>query len=164
MCSRNHIFLLLLSLFSLSISAQNFTSLKWQDSFVSDQPLFVDALYVANSKLPRYIQNIDLGPDYNNYTYSVKIEYPEFQTLSKSNISFLTAVGEPLASYPQANTRIFVSARKGILEVSFVPLVYRNGEYQRINSFKLTLEKSIAKQKRASSGTNLQWKIIKKAG
>ena len=155
MCSRNYIFLLLLSLFSLSISAQNFTSLKWQDSFVSDQPLFADAHYVANSKLPRYIQNIDLGTDYDNYTYSVKIEYPEFQTLSKSNSSFLTAVGEPLASYPKADTRIFVSARKGILEVSFVPLVYRNGEYQRINSFKLTLEKSIAKQKRASSGTNL---------
>jgi len=118
MCSRNYIFLLLLSLFSLSISAQNFTSLKWQDSFVSDQLLFADAHYVVNSKLPRYIQNIDLGPDYDDYTYSVKIEYPEFQALSKSNISFLTAEGEPLSSYPKADTRIFVSAKKGILEVS----------------------------------------------
>ncbi|WP_321518355.1 type IX secretion system sortase PorU [uncultured Bacteroides sp.] len=151
MCSRNYLFFLLIFLFALPISAQDFTSLKWQNSSVAQQLTFDDAHFSTGSQLPRYIQNIDLGADYANYTYNVKIEYPEFQTLTKSEASFVVVTKETLHSYPKADTRLFVSAKKGILEVSFVPLVYLDNQYQRINSFKLTLEKIAVKQKRSSS-------------
>lgn len=149
MCSRNYLFFLLIFLFALPISAQDFTSLKWQNSSVAQQLTFDDAHFSTGSQLPRYIQNIDLGADYANYTYNVKIEYPEFQTLTKSEASFVVVTKETLHSYPKADTRLFVSAKKGILEVSFVPLVYLDNQYQRINSFKLTLEKIAVKQKRS---------------
>ncbi|WP_321425629.1 type IX secretion system sortase PorU [uncultured Bacteroides sp.] len=151
MCSRNYLSFLLLFLFVLPISAQDFTSLKWQNSSVAQKLSFEEALFPIGSQLPRYIHNIDLGTDYADYTYQVKIEYPDFQALTKSDISFITASKELLNSYPKADTRLFVSAKKGILEVSFVPLVFRGGQYQRINSFKLTLEKIAVKLKRTSS-------------
>ena len=154
MCSRKYLFFLLFLFFALPLSAQNFTSLKWQNSFVSQQLSFDDAHFAAGSQLPRYIQNIDLGTGYGNYTYHVKIEYPEFQTLTKSDASFVVASKDSLNSYPKADTRLFVSAKKGILEVSFVPIVYRDGQFQRVNSFKLTLVKTAVKQKRAISKTH----------
>lgn len=152
MCSRNYIFpLFLLFFFGLSVSAQNFISLKWQDVSVVKQLSFNDAHYVSGSILPRYIQNIELGADYADYTYQVKIEYPEFQRLTKAEIAALAATKESLPDFPVADTRLFVSAKRGMLEVSFVPLVYRASVYQRINSFKLTLVKTAMKQKRSAS-------------
>lgn len=151
MCSRYSIFSLLLFFFALSVSAQNFISLKWQNASVMKQLSFDDAHYVPGSSLPRYIQNIELGDDYANYTYQVKIEYPEFQLLSKNESALLSVANESLNEYPVPHTRLFVSAKKGILEVSFVPIVYRDKTYQRINSFKLTLVKTPIIQKRTAS-------------
>ncbi len=150
MRSRNYIFFLLITLFALPLSAQDFISLKWQESAIGQLPSFIDA-HISENLLPRYIQNMDLGTDYSAYTYNVKIEYPEFQDLTKNEIASVTATNETLLAYPQAETRLFVSAKTGFLEVSFIPLVYREGKYQRINSFKLTLEKVAVRQKRTSS-------------
>jgi len=149
---RNYIFFFFIFLFTLPISAQDFTSLKWQLTSVSGSLSFDGAHYAQGSTLREYIQNIDLGNDYVNYSYSVKIEYPEFQTLTKEEIACIAASKDSLKDYPQINSRLFVSAKNGFLEVSFVPLIFSNNQYKRINSFKLTLEKTAVKQKRTSVG------------
>jgi len=151
MRSRNYLFFLLISFFTLSLSAQDFISLKWQAPTVVHPLSFDDALFISGSSLPRYIKNFDLGEDYASYTYKVKIEYPEFQSLTKKENAFIGETKETVDAYPKADTRLVVSAGKGILEASFLPLVYSNGGYQRINSFKLTLEKTAVMQKRTSS-------------
>lgn len=133
----------------MSISAQEFTSLKWQSTFDAHRLSFSEAHFLSNSTLPYYIQNFDLGSDYADNVYDVKIEYPEFENLNKSESLFLSQNKEILSEFPQPKTRIVVSAQKGILEVSFVPIVFRDGTYQRLNSFKLSLVKSVSHQKRA---------------
>lgn len=154
MRSRNTLFFLFALLFSLSISAQEFTSLKWQSSFDAHRLSFSDAHYVSNSTLPYYIQNFDLGSDYANYVYDVKIEYPEFENLNKNESLYITQTKEMLPEFPQPKTRTIISAKKGILEVTFLPIVFRNGTYQRISSFKLSLVKSVSRQKRSIAKTN----------
>ena len=51
----------------------------------------------------------------------------------------LIAKGVTLPDYPQAEVSVVTSADKASLNVRFVPVVYRKGIYQRINSFKLSV-------------------------
>ena len=44
-----------------------------------------------------------------------------------------------MPDYPQAEVSVATSADKASLNVRFVPVVYRKGIYQRINSFKLSV-------------------------
>ena len=51
---------------------------------------------------------------------------------------FLTS--EPLKALPTVEQMISVSRRQGMLHVSFVPLVYRDGKYQKLVSFMLKIK------------------------
>ena len=48
--------------------------------------------------------------------------------------------GEPLPSWPEIIQSIGVARKQGVLEVSFVPLVFRDGKYQKLVEFKLNVE------------------------
>lgn len=145
------IFLFLVLLCSLPLSAQDFISLKWQSAIDAHTLQFNDAHFVPNSSLPHYIKNINLGSDYVNAAYDVLIEYPDFEPLNKRESALVANSKEILPAFPQAQTRLIVSAKKGIIEVNFVPIVKRDGKYQRINSFKLTLKKNLSRQSRANA-------------
>lgn len=150
---RNYLFFFLILLLSFPVKAQNFITLKWQAvpslrtkaSLNQQKKISFDgAQFIEGSSFPRYIQSIDLGTDYALSNYNVKIEYPEFQKLTKIEVDSLKKFQEQLPSYPQVTTQLHVSAKRGILEVSFIPLVYKDGVYQRISSFKIALTKGIA--------------------
>lgn len=108
-------------------SAQNrFITLNWQE-------------LPAAQTLPEVVENIPLPDDFRFYTYQVKIEFPEFVDLDPEAAAELTRKKVNLPDYPQAETSVGVAAYEGILNVRFVPVVYRGGVYQRINSFKLSV-------------------------
>ena len=118
---------LLLLLFAIPCVAQtHFVSVDWQ-------------LLPAIHTLPEVIESISLPDDYRSYDYKVKIEFPEFENLEAKDAELIKATGELLPAYPTAQTEISISAHKGFLNVRFVPIVYRNGRYQRINSFKVSV-------------------------
>ena len=118
---------LLLLLFAMPCVAQtHFVSVDWQ-------------LLPAIHTLPEVIESISLPDDYRSYDYKVKIEFPEFENLEAKDAELIKATGELLPAYPTAQTEISISAHKGFLNVRFVPIVYRNGRYQRINSFKVSV-------------------------
>ena len=104
----------------------------------------------VDSVLPVVTYAIPLYDNYCDSTYTVSIEYPEFIPMSDSDIRHYQAITkEPLPRLPKVNQQICVSRKKGTLEVSLVPLVYRNKKYQKLVSFMLKVKSKPINNKRA---------------
>ena len=89
-----------------------------------------------DSLLPVYTWQKPLGRHYADSTYTVSIEYPEFEVMTKAEIHRYQAIsGAPLSELPEVTQSIGVSRKQGVLDVSFVPLVFRDGKYQKLVSF-----------------------------
>ena len=116
----------LLMLVGLTANAQRFFNLTAQE-------VRIDTL------LPFFHHAIPLDANYADSTYVVSIEYPEFIDMSAADIERYKQVSgdRPLAALPQVEQAISVSRKKGTLHIGFVPLVYRDGKYQKLVSFKL---------------------------
>jgi len=156
---RSYLFLILFALLSVNVAAQGFITLDWENPspiydgdilLETEYPGFAEAYHFPENHLPYYITQIEVGKEYADYEYEVKIEYPDFQDLDKPYVEALIKDKVLLASYPRVNVNLSVSAKKGILNINFIPLVYRQGKYQRINSFKLSIEKKTVRNKVAS--------------
>jgi len=94
-----------------------------------------------DSLLPVFTYQKQLGSRYADSTWHVSIEYPLFEDMSAADIRRYQQVsGAPLPSWPEISQTIGVTRRQGVLEVSFVPLVYRDGKYQKLVEFKLNVE------------------------
>ena len=96
-----------------------------------------------DSLLPVYHCNIPLGKHFADSIYTVSIDYPEFIDMSEADIRRYEAIsGAPLPALPEVHQYIGVSRRQGTLCVSFVPLVFRDGKYQKLVSFKIKTHKA----------------------
>jgi len=94
-----------------------------------------------DSLLPVYSWQKVLGADYADSVYSVSIEYPEFIDMTAEEVSrYRKITAEPLPELPVVNQHIGVSRKQGILDVWLVPLVCREGRYQKLVSFKLNVQ------------------------
>lgn len=119
----------LLMTFIRPLSADVFSSVDW-------------SLLERSSSLPCWSTSQPLPQDFSNYEYSARIEYPEFEPLSaedsrKWNLDLLD-----LPEWPVVDTYVGISAHKGYLDVSFLPVVKRAGIYQKIVSFKLVVSRN----------------------
>jgi hypothetical protein len=92
-----------------------------------------------DSVLPICSYHFPIGNGYVDSTYSILIEYPEFIDMSEADIRRYEAIsdGQQLPPLPEVYQYIGVSRRQGTLTASFVPLVFRDGKYQKLVSFKL---------------------------
>ena len=91
-----------------------------------------------DSLLPVYTWQKSLGRNYADSIYTVSIEYPEFEEMTKAEIERYQKIsGAPLKDLPEIMQSIGVSRKQGVLDVAFVPLVFRDGKYQKLVSFKL---------------------------
>ncbi len=113
-----------------------------------------------DSLLPYFTYSIPLGEAYSDSLYTVKIEYPEFIDMSQKDIQkYLKITTDSLLSMPQITTHQVVERKHGHLEISFVPLVKREGKYQKLVSFMLEVtskEKSKRLRKAATRATASQ--------
>ncbi len=102
--------------------------------------------------LPRYSTMIELPDDYAMYDYKVIVEYPEFVQMTPEEVRRyrLEALPEALPAYPCVSASVGVSAKRGQLDVSFVPIVCTNGRFMRINSFKLVVGRTLSVSKMLS--------------
>ena len=91
-----------------------------------------------DSLLPTFNKSWDLGEHYSDSVYRVAIEYPEFRNMNKTDIARYRKITKELPpTTPVLDQRIAVSKKEGSLDVSFIPIVYRNGRYQKVVSFHL---------------------------
>lgn len=132
---RNWLVILLAWLcFSLpQVRAQDFLDVDWE-------------VMQIDSVLPVFSHAIPLETDFNQYEYRVQLEYPEFEPLPVADAHRLETVHVALPAFPEVESYVGVDSKQGVLYVSLVPLVYREGQYQRITSLKLAVGRTPKKQ------------------
>jgi len=98
-----------------------------------------------DSLLPVFNYEQELGVNYGDSVYEVSIDYPEFIDMSATDITRLQRLSaEQLPEMPEIHRYVGVSRKRGTLYVQFIPLVFRDGRYQKLVSFKLSV-KGVAK-------------------
>ena len=103
-----------------------------------------------DSVLPVFTCSLPLHDNFADSTYTVDIVYPEFIDMSATDISRCQQLcKQPLTELPRVFSNVVVERKKGALEVIFVPLVFRDGKYQKLVSFMLDV-------KAASKGQNIK--------
>ncbi len=125
---RRILVLLLTVLVALSASAQRFFNL------TSDE-------VSIDSMLPQFTYSVPLDGNFADSVYTSSILYPEFVDMTQDDIlRYHSLSGDSLPSLPRVEQRLVVSRKKGALEVSFCPLVYREGRYRILVSFMLRID------------------------
>lgn len=116
--------------------------------------------------LPRFNHSVQLTGNYQDSTYIVTIRYPEFINMSAKDIAAYDSItmGKPLPTMPEINSYVGVNRKQGTLDISFVPLVERNGHKQILVSFMLNIESKIKpkaiikQQKKQEENINKRYK------
>lgn len=94
-----------------------------------------------DSLLPTFYCSIPLGGCYADSSYTVTIAYPEFIDMSRADIERCQSIHpQPLPAMPEVSQQMGVVRKQGRLDVSFTPLVCRNGKYQKMVSFMLRVD------------------------
>ena len=107
------------------------------------------AAYAQDSVPPLFVHSIDLGYDHSQ-EYTAVIEYPEWVDLTDAEVQRLgLPKTEGLPEWPKIEQHKAVSAKRGQLDVSFVPIVWRDGRYQRVKSFTLKVHQETQAQKKS---------------
>ena len=104
--------------------------------------------------LPAFHYAHPLGAHYADSTYTVEITYPEFIDMSPSDIKrYQELSGRQLGEMPEVVQSLSISRKQGTLHIGFVPLVYRDGKYQKLVSFRLEVKgkKIASNSKRAAA-------------
>lgn len=106
-----------------------------------------------DSVLPTFHVAIPLNEGYADSLYTVTIDYPEFIDMMATDIArYQQITSDTLPTMPAVDAFVSTSRRQGTLHVSFVPLVSRDGRYQKLVSFKLTVHATaVTKARRAEA-------------
>ena len=94
-----------------------------------------------DGRLPIFNHSFDLGTDYDSSAaYEVELVYPQFIDMSKADIARLQKIAhDSLPEQPVVNCHLSVERKVGKMDVWLLPLVYRDGRYQKMVSFGLNL-------------------------
>lgn len=124
--------LILLLFLTLPLSAQRFFNL-------TNEQVRID------STLPRFTYTIALPTNYADSVYTPSILYPEFVDMAESDIeAYHRLSSTPLPKLPAIEHQVVMNRRRPNLQLSFCPLVYRNGRYQILASFMLRVDAKVA--------------------
>lgn len=94
-----------------------------------------------DSAVPYYSCTKPIEGSFQDSTYTVEIVYPEFTDMTRDEIERYKAIsGRKLPEMPEVESYVTVSRRKGMLDISFVPLVKRGGRMQKLTSFMLKVK------------------------
>ena len=118
--------------------------------------------------LPVFNYAYPLDSHYADSTYEVSIEYPEFVPMSAEEIERYQAISreqlgmshEDLPALPVIHQSISVERKKGTLHIGFIPLVYRDGQYQKLVSFKLDVRSKMEDGRRRASDIRHQTSAV----
>ena len=96
------------------------------------------AAYAQDTVVPVFAHSIDLGYDHAGREYDVAIEYPELKPLTAEEIErYRLPQQEGLPEWPVIEVYKGISAKRGQLDISFTPIIWRDGKYWRMENFVL---------------------------
>lgn len=105
-----------------------------------------------DSLLPCFTYIHELEGNYADSTYEVSIEYPEFIEMTNTDIlRYKRITADSLPEMPVIYSGKSVSRKQGSLNVAFVPLVFRDGKFQKLVSFKLSVKARPAARRSAAA-------------
>ena len=112
----------------LTASAQRFFNLTYDETSV-------------DSVLPRFTYSIPLTEDYRDSIYTSSILYPEFVDMTALDVQHYRELSsDSLLALPRISQQIVMDRGRGVLNIHFCPLVYRDGKYQFLVSFMLRVD------------------------
>ena len=130
-------------LFLLPCKAQNEIDIDW-------------SIYAQDTVMPLFTHSVDLGYDCAG-EYSVSIEYPELKPLTADEVSrFRLPQEEGAPEWPVVETYKGISAKRGQLDISFSPIIWRDGGYWRIQSFTLKVHRESLAQRARVAGSSVE--------
>ncbi|MCR4922245.1 MAG: type IX secretion system sortase PorU [Bacteroidaceae bacterium] len=128
----------------LPVSGQvenSFTRLDWSE-------LRIDSV------LPVYSEVVPLESDWRLYDYTVQIEYPEYAPLSKSEAEVAARFDSLIGPQIDVESHVGVLRGKGMLDLTFVPIVRRGGQYEKLLSGRIMITpvaRSVPHRRRVAS-------------
>lgn len=137
---------------------QNFVTLKWSDTIVYTvagdsvaRPFFFEgASFSECSMLPFCHQLFKIDDSASLDDYKISLEFPEYQSLpefqKRAFRDYNLRVSPKIELYKELRN----ASGKKYIEVKFVPFAFRDGEFKRLVSFRLNIEK-VANPKTSSS-------------
>ena len=114
------------------------------------------ATYAQDTVVPIFTHSIDLGYDHVGYEYAVAIEYPELKPLTAEEMKrYRLPQQEGLPEWPAIDTYKGISAKRGQLDISFTPIIWRDGKYWRMENLVLKVSPLSRRASRvANEGNN----------
>lgn len=103
-----------------------FTTLDWEE-------LRMDSV------LPVYSEVIPLESDYRLHDYTVKVEYPEYVPVTAQEKKVIDQHAEQVSDYLNIESYVGVQRRHGMMDVSFVPIIRRDGKYLKLKSGRIVI-------------------------
>ena len=123
-----HIFLALISLLlSMNANAQeSLTFLDWE-------------VIAQDTLCPVYSEAVPLETDYRTNDYTVVLEYPAWDALNENETRLAHRYADQIEDTIRISHYISVSRGKGQLNISFVPIVRKSGNYLKLTSAKIVI-------------------------
>ena len=114
------------------------------------------------SSLPRFATSLPLPQGYADSTYTATLLYPEYIDMPEASVSTLHMMGKAvLPESPLVDTQVVVDRKRGHLEVSFCPLVFREGRYRILVSFMLKMQsRPVAMAQASVAGRALAGRVV----
>lgn len=94
---------------------------------------------VTSEGLPTYAAQFAVNLP-SQSTAKVRLEFPEYIPLTPAEQKLIETAGWGVAAAPVPNYYTSYSRRQGYVDVTFCPIVYRDGQWLRLTSVKLVIE------------------------
>lgn len=142
---KKYLFMILLWCAAFQLQAHTtheFTTLNWSELRIDTLP-------------PLYTEVVPLESDYRSNDYTVSLLYPEYIPLSDRERSFVVRYDSLISSEIHIESHVAIQRKVGYLDISFIPIIQRNGNYLKLQSAKLIITPTPKKQVRRApkSGT-----------
>ena len=130
----------------------------WQKFFnLTSDEVSIDSI------LPVFMYYLPVGANYADSTYTVKLKYPEYIEMSAADVKRYQKIkGDYLPGADvEVDSRMVVERKKGVLAISFVPIVYRDGKLQKLVSFMIDVSTGVSTSKvRSATGDTRSYGTI----
>lgn len=103
---------------------------------------------IKGNELPIYATQINVGKNYANTSFNVKIEYPEYEKLNAQEVLAIIANKKEIGEDIKVNSIMAVQRKEGVLDISFLPYIKRNEVYYRLKSCKIAVYRNVSAQAR----------------
>lgn len=89
---------------------------------------------------PVYMEVVPLETDYTAHDYRVELEYPEYVALTPSEARMAERYDSLIGESIEPEAFVGVERKRGLLDISFIPLIKRDGKYMKLASAQISIK------------------------